>query len=116
MTDDAQKKLQNHLDKTHSMFGLILPDGWFGRPYDNMLSVTELHQKNDVVSVVLDDWLAIEFKGGVEVCVEEKDRRKHVAVRGFDQLTLEYVPHGSNKKVVKAFDSGDLVFVEMSLR
>jgi hypothetical protein len=40
---------------------LILPSGWFGRPYGNQHMLTKLTQENDVVEVVLDDHLSLKF-------------------------------------------------------
>jgi hypothetical protein len=35
--------------------GIILPDGWFGRPYDYLLTLVEISSSDDVLNISLSD-------------------------------------------------------------
>lgn len=52
---------------------LILPDGWYGRPYDNLHMLTSLDEAGTVVIIVLDRKLTLKFEGlsKIEACGEE---------------------------------------------
>lgn len=46
----------------HHGGGLVLPDGWFGRPYDNHHRLTDLQECDDDIVIVLDDNVTITIK------------------------------------------------------
>lgn len=47
----------------HRSCGLKLPNGWFGRPYDNRLSLVEVEIHDDALIIELDHPLHLIFHG-----------------------------------------------------
>jgi hypothetical protein len=43
--------------------GLILPDGWFGRPYDSQYSLTSIEENGDDLTMILSEHLLLRFSG-----------------------------------------------------
>jgi len=43
--------------------GLILPDGWFGRPFDNVYELTSVEEDGSVLEFVLEGQLLLRFEG-----------------------------------------------------
>jgi hypothetical protein len=42
---------------------LHLPDGWYGRPYDNQHTLTSVSEYDDTITLVLDEKLTLYFEG-----------------------------------------------------
>lgn len=70
--------------------GLILPDGWFGRPYDNQHSLTSVNESDGNLTVILDKNLKLSFSGVKRV---EADPSK-LTIGPFEELRFEWTPYG----------------------
>ena len=54
--------------------GLILPEGWFGRPYDNAYRLSRVEERAGQLALNLDDGkILMEVRGLKGVRVEDKD-------------------------------------------
>lgn len=54
--------------------GLVLPDGWFGRPYDNIHRLKEVIGDGRCLTVILDGGgLILKFTGEIVVNVSDSD-------------------------------------------
>ena len=114
MDDTNYTKLESFLTREGARFGLILPDGWFGRPYDNMMECTSLKQSADGVTITLDEWVRLEVRGGAQARTEHEDDACRTVVDGFDELVVRYTPIGGSTEVEHRYDSGDLALVEVT--
>lgn len=101
------KTIQDWFDKE---FGgsLILPDGWYGRPYDNQHLLTFLNEKDNILFLVLDDKLKLQFRGLKSVRVY-----KHELIFGpFDNLQFEWESYGSDgQHGTKKYQKGEVKIV-----
>jgi hypothetical protein len=65
-------ELLNSWFKEHIGGSLFLPDGWYGRPYDNIHRLSDAHYENDKLVVTLDDNLLFNFSGLEEAVPSSK--------------------------------------------
>jgi hypothetical protein len=71
---------------------LELPDGWYGRPYDNQHALTSVHQIGDTLTVELDKKLVLRFEG-----LKAVTRSDHEIVFGpFEVLYFEAESFGDD--------------------
>jgi hypothetical protein len=74
--------------------GLVLPSGWFGRPYDNQHSLSSIEQPADRVTLILDQKLKLQFEGLKSITDEGKD----LVLGPFDRLSFEWKPYGNDTR------------------
>ena len=87
--------------------GLVLPSGWFGRPYDNLLSLTRSEATPKSLLLELDDQLILSFSGDVRASASEKG----MELRGYTSLVFAWTEFGSNASDRDEFVSGTIEFV-----
>jgi hypothetical protein len=86
---------------------MVLPDGWFGRPYDNQHALTSVQQNGSSLILVLDEILHLHFEGLQAVRVGE-----HELVFGpFDKLRFEWTPYGGGKLTTQEYLTGEVKIV-----
>ena len=64
--------------------GLVLPDGWFGRPFDNIHRLTDVSQSSGLLRIVLDDQLTLTFNGD------------ELVIDGYSELSFDWKEYGSD--------------------
>ncbi|QDG52177.1 hypothetical protein FIV42_15945 [Persicimonas caeni] len=116
MDDQNYARLRSSLLREGAVFGVILPDGWFGRPYDNMLKCTGLRRANDFVEISLNDWVEVRIEGKAEVQLTRGDGHSgnQLEIGGFENAKFSYVPIGATTPVNEVYDSGQVVLVDLS--
>lgn len=88
---------------------MVLPDGWFGRPYDNQHSLTSVTESGDELTLVLDEILHLRFVGLKSVRIEG-----HELIFGpFKELRFEWTPYGGGKLTTKDYRDGEVKIVSM---
>lgn len=87
--------------------GLILPDGWFGRPYDNFHQLTYIKSRPQKVLIELDEKLYLIITKPTST--EEKGNELILA--GFIQCVFDWTEYGSNTSHSTTYKSGDVKFV-----
>jgi hypothetical protein len=87
---------------------LLLPDGWFGRPYDNQHSLTSVEESGDDLSLILDRKLFLRFRG-----LKFVHERGHELVFGpFEELCFEWESYGADaKRQAKEYRTGEAKIV-----
>ena len=65
---------------------LLLPDGWYGRPYDNQHALTGLDERDDQLTLELDARLKLVFRGLKTVTLDGKD----LVLRDFESLIFDW--------------------------
>jgi len=71
---------------------LMLPDGWYGRPYDSQHALTSIDELDDVLTLVLSKKLTLRFNG-----LKLVTNRDHNLVFGpFDTLRFEWEGFGND--------------------
>lgn len=86
---------------------MILPDGWFGRPYDNQHTLTSVNEAGDKLTLVLDENFRLTFTGLKAVeCLS-----KELTLGPFDHLNFEWTPYGGGELRTTGYRSGEVRIV-----
>jgi hypothetical protein len=86
---------------------LILPDGWFGRPYDNIHQLTYIKARPKKVLIELDEQLYLFITE--PATITEKDNE--LILGGFSQCIFDWTEYGSRTSHSTTYKSGNLKFV-----
>ena len=98
--------------KSVESVGLILPFGWFGRPYDNFLSVKEIVFHDDHIIIYFDNKT---IKIDILFAQDISFSKNKLLIGKFKSLQFEWIEYGANKQNVNTFDEGSLAFVARPL-
>src|SRR4051794_2722789 len=91
-------------------FGIILPSGWFGRPFDNQHSINDIIVINDHLSIVFDDIRKIEIVDPRSSEIQTNGPYSSLKLYGSREITFSWIPYGeenSGKTVVNKFNSAE---------
>jgi hypothetical protein len=93
---------KNHIDnwvKTRKSFYFFLPDGPYGRPFDNQYFVKEIRQHGSELMLIFSDNIKLRFWGDVIL----KEDGCNLLLSGFKKCDLEV-----NGKNEKSYDYGEV--------
>src|SRR5699024_5247068 len=90
----------------HPSAGLILPDGWFGRPYDNLLFFTEVEIFEGQLSIKFAQGEVLELTGDLRIDRSEDS----LVIQGFSALVWSWKFYGSDRTERKVFSNGKVEF------
>ena len=91
----------------NEVFGITLPDGWFGRPYDNHHRLTLIDDRKNKLLVEVDEQLFFLITKPVKCSVLDGN----LVISDFKQVTFDRQSYGDMKPHCKVYDSGELTFV-----
>jgi hypothetical protein len=94
----------------NKVFGLILPEGWFGRPYDNNHRLTLLEERKNKLIVEVDEQLYFLLTKPLECSIVDGN----LVISNFQQLTFDRQSYGDMQPYCKVYASGELTFVDLS--
>ena len=90
---------------------ILLPDGWFGRPFDNLHTLVSVDEKDNCLQINLDDGdTHLTFHGR---CVVKADK-KELYFYDFSLFVFSWIPYGTPKQDVissKSYTGGEVVCV-----
>jgi hypothetical protein len=87
---------------------LLLPDGWYGRPYDNQHSLTSVDELRDTLTVILDRKLTLRFEGLKSVKAEKRE----LTFGPFEKLCFDWESFGTDgKRGTKEYQTGEVKIV-----
>ena len=87
---------------------LVLPDGWYGRPYDSQHAVTSIDEWGESLVVILDRKLTLRFEGLKSVEV----RKRELVFGPFDELRFEWEAYGTgDERGVMEYRTGEVRIV-----
>ena len=83
--------------------GLVLPSGWFGRPYDNVHQVSEIRVHDEALVLALDEGqLMLRFDGIPEIRADSEE----LTFTNFRSLDFDWKEYGSGKLHSNHFKTG----------
>lgn len=97
-------------NKKNGVFGLQLPDGWFGRPFDNQHRTTLTVDRDNKLILELDNQLYLVFTKPLKVEVSGND----LIISSFKQLIFDYQGYGDMKAHTKVYNSGVVTLASYS--
>jgi len=86
---------------------LFLPDGWYGRPYDNQHMLTSIDENGDDLSMTLDNRLTLHFKGLQAVTPTARE----LIFGPFAKLRFEWDSVEGGHRQTKEYDNGEVRIV-----
>lgn len=89
--------------------GLVTPDGWFGRPYDNIHMLTYLEVRPNKVILELDEQLYLIFTNLKSVYTKDND----LCFEEFSQCVFDWQGYGDLKPNASLFRSGTIKIVAL---
>lgn len=89
--------------------GVVTPNGWFGRPYDNQHRLTDCRIERKVLIIELDNRLLLQFHGEVYV----KNLDDELIFSDFTMCIFEWKEYVSNLSRREEYDSGSVKLIKM---
>lgn len=86
---------------------MILPDGWFGRPHDNIHILTRVEMRGARLLIELDDQLHL----SISLPVAIEDEGNEIKVRDFRQCVFDWREYGDTTDHCSIYDNGEILFV-----
>ena len=84
---------------------LLLPDGWYGRPYDNQHALTSIQESGETLTIVLDQKLTLRFEGLKSV----KAQKRELIFGPFEKLHFDWESFGTEgKRGTKEYQGGEV--------
>ncbi|MSP13841.1 MAG: hypothetical protein EXR62_12905 [Chloroflexi bacterium] len=89
--------------------GLVLPDGWFGRPYDNTHQLTHLEIWSHKLLIELDDQLLLIFTDIKKVRIENSE----LLLTDFVQLVFDYQEYVNLSPHARVYKDGEVRLIPL---
>jgi hypothetical protein len=99
--------IRQWFERAGQVNGPVLPDGWFGRPYDNQYSLEALNESDDAIVLRLSQEAVLRLTRPRRAFVE----RAELVVDGYDDATFEWKDAGGVACHTKNFTSEQVRFV-----
>lgn len=90
--------------------GLVLPDGWFGRPFDNLFRLTRSEMQPGLLILELEENLILSFRGDIQL---ERTGAK-LRIDGFSEFDLDWIEFGSTASHHDRFTRGAVELVAIA--
>lgn len=97
-------------NKKNKVFGVQLPDGWFGRPGDNQHRATCTLVRENKFILELDNQLYLIFTKPLQTMKSGND----LVLSGFKQLIFDYQGYGDMNAHCKVYKTGAVTLVSYS--
>ena len=87
---------------------LLLPDGWYGRPYDNQHALTSINEERSSLTIILDRKLTLHFEGLKSV----EAQKGELVFRKFAKCRFEWESYGADANSgYKEYHAGEVRIV-----
>lgn len=107
-------RLESFVRRQNTWLGLILPDGWFGRPFDNLLEGTMIRQTDGCVELTLSDWIRLSVAGPARTTIERSLRGDKAVISDFTEVLVQYVPIGTDEERSRKYTAGEVTLPELA--
>lgn len=88
--------------------GLVLPDGWYGRPYDNIHRLVRVAEQEGDLTITLDDgFIELRFEGAVDV----RASKSELIFKGFERLCFTRKESVSAAAHSREYESGEVKII-----
>lgn len=107
MTDARDLTVIQRWFDRHRRGGLVLPDGWFGRPFDTAFRLASIEERDDNVSMTLDQGVTVEV-GGVKM-VSSSD--SELVIESCGRIRVEWPTRDDPPRESMEYSCGRVTFV-----
>ncbi len=87
----------------HGGGGLVLPDGWFGRPHDNVHQLTFVASRPAWLIIELDERLLLTIHDPGPV-LDSDD----LVIAGFSTCSFDWIEYGSERRHSSRYQAGEV--------
>ncbi|WZH38263.1 MAG: hypothetical protein PIR02_06240 [Microbacterium enclense] len=108
MTPGVAAVIRSHFEGS-AYVGLVLPDGWFGRPYDNMSTLEGVILDGEELCISFDGDMRILLTGDVDTSLDGAALK----ISGFSKLLWSWRPCGSSDRREQTYTSGTLRMIHL---
>ena len=102
------KKLEQFFAK-HKRAGLVLPDGWYGRPFDSLFALVRAADLPDGLMITIEGRKELRFGGHLKIVGTQLEKRPALSIEGFESVS--WMPHDGVSQERHYAGSGSVVFV-----
>lgn len=95
----------------HGRAWLVLPDGWYGRPFDSLFALILVEDVPDGMYIELEGGRKLSFQGSVVITGSHYDKYPSLEISGFESVL--WVPNSGVSKEHTYKNAGSVVFVSM---
>ena len=106
-TADMVKVVRRWFRKAGQAMGPVLPDGWFGRPYDNLYELKNIAVDGDVFTIHLSQDTSLEFHRLGRVHIDDSQ----LVLEDFSLFSLRWREYGGVSDLEKRYDTGQVRLV-----
>ncbi len=107
MNDNLDNELLINWLNQKKKFGIILPDGWFGRPMDNLHEVTWWIERTNKFIIEIDSQLYITLTKPIKL----NSKKDSLIISNFLQCIFDYQGYGDMRAHSKMYNAGEITFV-----
>jgi len=93
----------------HGRAGLVLPDGWYGRPFDSLFALTSVLDLPDGLKIEIEGGRQLICVGDVAIVKTELEKYPALRIEGFKQASWN--PQDGVSDEQNYGDSGAVLFV-----
>lgn len=117
---DAVNKISEWFNVYKGSISIKLPDGWIGRPYDNIYFLESIETHGDYIEIGFDDnFMLMKIWGDFVIDTVKKEfeidgiktgqiQEGYMEISRFKKLFVEY---GCSKENTKTFSGGSVYFI-----
>lgn len=102
------KKVEGYFSK-HRRASLVLPDGWYGRPFDSLFSLTRAEDTANGLRIEIEGGRQLIFQGDLNVVKTSFDKYPALKLEGFQSFSWK--PHDGISKDREYGNLGPVFFV-----
>ena len=92
----------------HERAWLVLPDGWYGRPFDSLFALTLVNDLPDGMYIELEGGRTLSFQGSLVVQKSRHDKYPSLEISGFESVLWGPNSGASKERIYR--DAGSVVF------
>ena len=89
--------------------GLVLPNGWYGRPFDSLFSLTACTEVPGGLKIEIEGGRLLYFQGGVKVVIDRFDNYPALRIESLQSIT--WAPHDGVSEEKSYDGAGAVIFV-----
>lgn len=90
---------------------LMLPDGWFGKPYDNAHKLSHISVDNGELVLELDEHLRLRFRNVGDVRAGSSE----LSIDSFETLAFNWREYGTEATHNRTYTSGQVRLIHLSI-
>jgi hypothetical protein len=93
----------------HGGAGLVLPDGWYGRPFDSLFALARAADIPDGLEIEIEGGRTLYFRGSLRIVKTQLEKHPAISIEGFQSAS--WTPNDGVSEQRVYGDTGSVLFV-----